>query len=156
MGHLLPSFLGNQTPIFLDIFHNVDLPIKTALPFRFLMRIKEALLYVMVHENRVSLKIMHLRKLKRSESVFLYVYIWTHIMYAQIVNNPFPWQNMWFLHISDMIIFFNFLEPYYYLCYNEKLACDNIQKENFVTRSPFPKELIFYCFVRRAYFSKSF
>lgn len=36
------------------------------------MRIKEALLYVMkLQEKGVSLKIMHLRKLKRSESVFL-------------------------------------------------------------------------------------
>lgn len=77
-------FLGNQTPIFLDIFHNVDfLAIKTALPFRFLMRIKEALLYVMVRENRVSLKIMHLRKLKKVwVNVSLCVYLDTYYVYT--------------------------------------------------------------------------
>lgn len=73
MGHLLPSFVILKLPSFLG--HTLQrrlLSIRTALPFRFLVTFKEALLYVMAHEKGVSLKLMHLRKLKRSESVFLH------------------------------------------------------------------------------------
>lgn len=44
-----------------------------------------------------------------------------------------------YIFLFSLIIFY-FLEPYYYLFFNEKLVCETFKKENFVILFPFPKE----------------